>query len=69
MSFDKFLVAPLTEGIRGDLKPFLIPDNAFEELKNAYVFRGRVKKRFGSTAMDTTAASAQQPLSSRLRIS
>jgi hypothetical protein len=68
MAYDKFLIAPINEGIRGDLKPWLIPDDAFEELNNAYVFRGRVRKRFGSTAMDTTVASAIQPLSSRLRI-
>lgn len=68
MALDRFLIAPMNEGIREDLRPWLIPDNAFEELNNAYIFRGRVKKRFGSTAMDTTVASAQQPLYSRLRI-
>jgi len=68
MAYDKFLIAPLNEGVRSDLKPWLIPDEAFEEINNAYTFRGRVRKRFGATAMDTTLPSAQQPLSSRLRI-
>ena len=68
MPFDKFLIAPMNEGIRSDLRPWLIPDDAFEELKNAYVYRGRLRKRFGSTAMDTTVADAQKPLYSRLRI-
>jgi hypothetical protein len=45
---DRFLVAPMDEGIKQDVKPWLIPDTAFESLKNAYVFRGRVRKRFGS---------------------
>jgi len=70
MPLDRFLIAPLQTGQQTDLKPFLIPDDAFEELRNAYVFRGRVKKRFGSylmrpvTAVDTSIAQ----LSSRLRI-
>lgn len=62
MPFDKFLIAPMNEGIREDLRPFLIPDNAFTQLDNAYVYRGRVRKRWGSTVM----GSGQ--LTSRLRI-
>lgn len=68
MPLDKFLIAPLNEGIREDLRPWLIPDNAFEQMENAYIYRGRLRKRFGSTVMDTTQAAAQQPLYSRLRI-
>ena len=45
---DRFLIAPFNSGLKNDVKPFMIPDNAFAELKNAYVFRGRVRKRFGS---------------------
>ena len=64
---DRFLIAPYDEGVRQDVKPFLIPDNAFETMKNAYVFRGRVRKRFGSTlsAQGTTTA-LQDVLYSRL---
>ncbi len=47
---DRFLIAPYDKdsGLRSDLKPWLIPDSAFSTLENAYVFRGRVRKRFGS---------------------
>lgn len=48
MAYDRFLIAPINEGIRTDLKPWIIPDDAFAEMYNAYVFRGRVRKRFGS---------------------
>lgn len=48
-------------GLQTNLKPFLINDNAFSVLKNAYVYRGRVRKRFGSQWMGETQ------LSSRLR--
>ena len=47
---DRFLIAPYDEnsGLQTSLKPWLIPDQAFSELNNTYVFRGRVRKRFGS---------------------
>ena len=47
---DRFFIAPYAEnsGLQTNLKPWLIPDEAFSELNNAYVFRGRVRKRFGS---------------------
>lgn len=48
MPYDRFLIAPLNTGLQKDLKPWMIPDDAFETLQNSYVFRGRVRKRFGS---------------------
>ncbi len=67
--FDRFLIAPLNTGLETDLKSWLIPDDAFAELQNAYVFRGRVRKRFGSRFMGTGWSSPQtEPLFSRLRI-
>jgi len=64
MAFDKFLIAPINSGLQRDVKPFLIMDDAFELLQNAYVFRGRVRKRFGSLLM----GAGGNPLNSRLRI-
>ena len=46
---DKFFIGPLNTGLQLDLKPWLIADDAFTTLQNAYVFRGRVRKRFGQT--------------------
>ena len=59
MAFDRFLIAPINTGMQTDLKPFLIPDDAFESLENCYVFRGRVRKRFGGTL---TGSGATTPL-------
>jgi len=61
---DRFLIAPYdTEsGQQNNYRPWLIPDTAFSQLNNAYVFRGRVRKRFGSKWMGATQ------LQSRLRI-
>lgn len=52
-----------TASQQSNLKPWLIADNAFENLFDAYVWRGRVKKRFGSQYMVEGNA-----LSSQLRI-
>lgn len=69
MAFDRFLIAPFSDGWRTDLKPWLIPDQAFQQLNNAYVFRGRVRKRFGSKLMGFGSSSTQTAqLFSRLRI-
>jgi hypothetical protein len=50
MPMDRFFIAPYdtNSGLQTDVKPWLIPDEAFSEMNNAYVFRGRVRKRFGS---------------------
>jgi len=69
MAYDRFLIAAFQDGWRSDLKPWLIPDEAFAELNNAYVFRGRIRKRFGSELMGYGYSSSQtQQLFSRLRI-
>jgi hypothetical protein len=59
---DRFLIAPLEVGLEKDLKPWLIPDTAYAELTNSYIFRGRIRKRFGSKWM------ADDNLNSRLGI-
>jgi hypothetical protein len=56
---DRFLIAPINSGLQNDLRPWLIPDDAFTSLENAYVFRGRVRKRFGSTYTGTTQFSSR----------
>jgi hypothetical protein len=63
---NRFFIAPYDEnsGQQNNIKPWLIPDNAFETLSNAYVFRGRVRKRFGSRYF----ANDNDPLKSRLRV-
>lgn len=71
MALEKFYIGPMTSGLQKDVKPFMIADNAFERLKNAYVFRGRVRKRFGERLLTPTAGvvSGYESLYSRLRIS
>ncbi len=54
MAFDRFLIAPFQSGLTTDTRPWLIPEDAFDYFQNAYVFRGRVRKRFGSEWMGIT---------------
>lgn len=63
MPFDRFLIAPMKSGLQTNEKAWQIMDDAFTTLQNAYVFRGRVRKRFGTTWMETTQAGT------RLRVS
>lgn len=67
MAQSRFLIAPLNTGLETDLKPWLIPDDAFSLLNNAYIFRGRVRKRVGSFPMGNVSAN-QASIYSRLRI-
>jgi hypothetical protein len=67
MAYDKFLIAPFESGLETDRRPWQIPEDAFSTLENAYVFRGRVRKRFGSSLTGTGATSSQTaPLYSRV---
>ena len=63
---DRFFIAPYDtdSGLRLNVRPWLIPDTAFEVLENAYVYRGRVRKRVGSQLIDD----GNDPLLSRLRV-
>lgn len=44
-------IGPYDVGTQKDLKPFMIPEKAFENLENAYVFRGRINKKFGHATL------------------
>lgn len=50
MASDRFYISAYNKnsGLFNALKPFAVPDKAFAKLNNAYVWRDRVRKRFGS---------------------
>lgn len=62
MVLKSYLIGPQQEGWANRVEPFYLPENAFYELEDAYVWRGRVKKRFGYSLIGAT------DLDSRLRI-
>lgn len=51
MTSQNFLIGPMKDGIRKDIKPFAIPEDSFDTLVNAYIFRGRIKRRLGYTKL------------------
>ena len=48
MSFQNMLIQPFSVGQQDDIDATLIPDSAFAELRNVYLYRGRIKKKFGT---------------------
>ena len=66
MTFNRSLIAPYQTGLVNDLEPWMIPEDAYATLENAFIFRGKLKKRFGYKLMgDTTVTNPQ--LNARLR--
>src|SRR5579863_8456148 len=45
MSVQPFLIAHPKVGIERDLEPWLLPIDAFPDLQDCYLWRGRIKKR------------------------
>lgn len=62
MAKDRFLIAPIKNGLVSNAPAWQIPEDSFERLENAYIDEGKIVKRFGS---DYTASS---PHLSKLRI-
>lgn len=62
MVLKNYLIAPFQTGLQNNVEPWLLPEDAWATLENAYVWRGRTKKRFGSYYIGDTE------LDSRLRV-
>lgn len=54
MPFDKFLIAPLKSGLVTDVPSWLAPEDSFARLNNAYIHKGKIRKRFGSSLLGGT---------------
>lgn len=54
MAFDRIMIAPFNSGLVNAVRPWLVPNDAFSIMQNAYVYRQRVKKRFGSRWLGNT---------------
>ena len=49
MAYQNKFIAPFQIGQENDIDAWMIPDNAFVELRNMYLYRGRLRKKFGYT--------------------
>lgn len=45
MAFDAYPLFGFRSGLRTDREPWLIPEEAFEQIENAHLYRGRLEKR------------------------
>lgn len=43
----KLLIGPYETGLQKNLEPWLLPNDAFTEIEDAYVWRGRIKRKNG----------------------
>lgn len=68
MAYDRFMIAPINGGLQTDQKPWLTPEDSFAVLKNAYIYRSRIRKRPGCRYMNSAIPQAYAQLNSRLRI-
>lgn len=48
---EKIVVGPLNKGLRNDVTPFVIDNESFPMLINAYQWRGRVKRKRGTSLL------------------
>jgi hypothetical protein len=69
MPYDRFLIAPFKTGLVTEIKAWMIPEDAFAKLENAYIHKGVVRKRFGSILSGAAVGIPRNAqLNSRLRI-
>lgn len=68
MAIDKFLIAPMKNGLQLNVRPWMIMDDAFVEFSNVHLWRERIKKRFGAISMNSSKANIEQQLFTRFRV-
>lgn len=51
MTATSFLIGPIKDGLRKDVKPYATPEDSFEVMTNAYQWRGRIVRRMGYTLL------------------
>ena len=55
MTYEPFLIAPYKVGLDVDMEPWLLPEDAFENIVNAHIHNGYVEKRQGFRVLAETA--------------
>jgi len=62
MVLKSYLIGPMEEGQQNNIEPFYLPEDAYFGLEDVYIWRGRIRKRFGYALI------GDNDLESRLRI-
>lgn len=63
---EKFLIAPFKEGLDKELEPWLLQEDAFVEMQDAYVKRGVLQKREGFLGLATGNEGSKPECQSRI---
>lgn len=66
MAQDRFLVGPYKTGWETDVDPWLLPEDGYNDLRNAFIYEGRVHKRVGGKVLNPDVLDPE--LFTRLRI-
>lgn len=48
MTIKPFFIGPIKEGLERNMEPFMLPNDAFPELTDCYLYKGRITKRIGN---------------------
>src|ERR1044072_2238289 len=48
---EKIVVGPINKGLRNDVTPFVIDNDSFPTLVNAFQWRGRIKRKRGTSLL------------------
>ena len=48
---DKVIIGPISKGLRNDVTPFNVDNDSFPTLINAYQWRGRIKRKRGTSPL------------------
>lgn len=57
---EKIVIGPINRGLRNDREPFVIDNDSFPVLINAYQWRGRVKRKRGTAPLNNLANGASR---------
>lgn len=65
MTYQPFLIANVRTGLERDLQPWLLPDDAYPNLFNSYLFRGVIYKKGGNILLGRLGIRQQTLVASR----
>ena len=67
MPLQRFLIAPMNSGLQQNVRPWMIMDDAWFTLANMYLWRDRLRKRWG-TVFSSESADIPNSLATRLKV-
>jgi hypothetical protein len=66
MALQRFLIAPYQSGLDDEIEPWLLPQDAFTELNNGYIYRGALQNRQGFSQFAVGGRGAVEQCDSRI---